>query len=148
MDDMAAVLGVAFMTAMIALLLGWAIWIVSRRGQERMRGRLDLQRRTLERLSTADELVAFIQTESGKRFLDSLSTEHGAHMQKIMTATRIGIILVLLGAGLCIMPIFNEDLFPLAYFGGMGIVLGAGFLTSAWASYRLARGWGLLPPVG
>ncbi len=146
MEDVPAVVGATAVVTLIVLLLGWTIWVVSRRGRERVQGQIDLQRRTLERFTSADELMTFIATDSGKRFLDSLATDHGAHAQRILSAMRMGIILVLAGAGLCLMPALERDLWPLSFFGIMALALGAGFLASAWASYRLARAWGLLPP--
>ena len=139
MEDITVVVGVTLVFSLFVLLIGWIAWVVSRRSQERIRGQLELQRQTLQRFSSADELVAFTQTESGKRFLDSLSTEHASHVQRILSSTRMGIVLVLLGAGLCIVPLLKAELEPLTYFGVIAIMLGLGFLTSAWVSYRLAR---------
>ena len=147
MEDVPVVVGVTLVFTLFVLLVGWIAWIVSRRGQERIRGQLELQRQTLQRFSSAAELVAFTQTESGKRFLDSLATEHGSHVARILGSTRMGIVLILLGAGLLIVSLLKPELEPLLYFGVIGIMLGLGFLASAWASYRLARGWGLMPPA-
>jgi hypothetical protein len=147
MDDIPAVVGVTLVFSLFVLLVGWIAWIVSRRSQERTRGKLELQRQTLQRFSSADELVAFTQTETGKRFMESLSTEHASHAQRILGSTRVGIVFVLVGVGLCILRLMKPELEPLMYFGVIGIMLGLGFLISAWASYRLAHKWGLMPPT-
>lgn len=147
MEDVTVVVGITLVFSLFVLLIGWIVWIVSRRSQERVRGKLELQRQTLERFSSADELVAFTQTETGKRFLDSLATEHASHAQRILGSTRVGIVFVLVGAGLCILRLMKAELEPLMYFGVVGIMLGLGFLLSAWASYRLAHKWGLMPPT-
>ena len=146
MDDLAAVVGITTVAAFLALLLGWVVWNVSRRGQERLRGKLDLQRRMLEKFSSAGELAAFTETDSGRRFLENLSTEQGVHAQWVLGSIRKGIVLTLLGIGLCTLPAFESDLRPLAFFGVVALALGLGFLISAWASYRLSKAWGLLPP--
>jgi hypothetical protein len=130
----------------VVLLLGWVAWLVGRRGHERLRGKLDLQRRMLEKFGAASEFVAFAQSESGSRFVETLSTEHGVHTLRILSSIRTGAVLTLLGVGLCILPGFERDLTPLAFFGVVAIALGIGFLISAWASYRLSKSWGLLPP--
>jgi hypothetical protein len=130
----------------VVLLLGWVAWLVGRRGHERLRGKLDLQRRMLEKFGAASEFVTFAQSESGRRFVETLSTEHGVHALRILSSIRNGAVLTLLGVGLCILPIFESDLTPLAFFGVVAVALGIGFLISAWASYRLSRSWGLLPP--
>jgi protein-S-isoprenylcysteine O-methyltransferase Ste14 len=132
--------------SLVVLLLGWVAWIFGRRGQERLRGQLDLQRRLLDKFSSAPEFVTFTETESGRRFLENLSTEHGVHAQWILSSIRKGVVLTLLGVGLCTLPAFERDLQPLAFFGVIALALGIGFLISAWASYRLSRSWGLLPP--
>ena len=139
-------MGLIVTMLLAALLLGWVAWLVGRRGHERLRGKLDLQRRMLEKFGAASEFVAFAQSESGRRFIETLSTEHGVHTLRILSSIRNGAVLALLGMGLCILPIFEGDLVPLAFFGVVALALGIGFLISAWASYRLSRSWGLLPP--
>src|SRR5919106_5725551 len=124
MDDLAAVVGITTVAAFLTLLLGWVVWNVSRRGQERLRGKIDLQRRMLEKFSSAGELAAFTETESGRRFLENLSTEQGVHTQWVLGSIRKGIVLTLLGIGLCILPAFESDLRPLAFFGVVALALG------------------------
>jgi hypothetical protein len=146
MDDAPAVIGITMMAALLALLLAWVVWNVGRRGQERLRGKLDLQRRMLDKFSSAGELAAFTETESGRRFLENVSTEQGVHAQWVLGSIRKGIVLSFLGVGLCTLPAFESDLQPLAFFGVVALALGLGCLISAWASYRLSKAWGLLPP--
>ncbi len=48
--------------------------------------------------------------------------------------------------GFCIVAYEPEDLIPLAVPSGIAFATGLGYLISAFASYRLSKQWGLLPP--
>jgi hypothetical protein len=146
MESLWVGLSIAAVASVIAALIGWIVWVVNRHGRERLRGQLDLQRRMLEKFGSATEFVTFAGTESGRRFLENLSTEHGVHAQSIMGSIRKGAVLSLLGAGLCTLPFIKPEYEPAAIFGVVALTTGIGFLISAWASYRLSRSWGLLPP--
>lgn len=146
MEDLYIGVSIAAVLSVIAALIGWIVWVVNRHARERLRGQLDLQRRMLEKFGSASELVTFTETESGRRFLENLSTEHGAHAQSIMGSIRKGAVLLLLGAGLCALPVIKPEYEPAVIFGVVALTTGIGFLISAWASYRLSRSWGLLPP--
>ena len=144
--DFLEVLTIVVPLTVAALLLAWVAWLVGRRGQERLRGKLDLQRRMLEKFGTASEFVAFAESESGRRFLETLSTEHAVHAQSILGSIRKGAVLTLLGIGLMAVPVLDSEFEPAAVFGVIALAAGIGFLVSGWASYRLSRSWGLLPP--
>lgn len=129
------------------LLVGWTVWLYSRRTQEKVRAVLEIQRRTLEKFATADEFIAFASSEAGRRFLESVSTEQSAHVRRILGSIQKGTVLSLLGLGLGVLPSIERDLAPLAFFGVVAFATGVGYLISAALSYRLSKRWGLLPPA-
>ena len=145
--DFIAIVGMTAMTSLLVLLASWITWVVGRRSQERIRGHLELQRLVLDKFGSAAEFVSFLGSDAGRRFLESFSTEHSVHTREILGSLRKGAVLSLVGAGLCVVPVFERNLRPLSFFGVVALATGIGFLVSAWASYRLSRSWGLLPPA-
>lgn len=146
-SELAIVLGVVGVTGLVVLLIGFSAWIFSRRRQERARAQLDIQRRMLEKFESASEFVGFLNSESGRRFLDTVSSEKASQAGRIFGSIQRGAIFTLVGiAGLCIVAYDPDDLFPLAVPSGIALATGLGYLVSAFASYRLSKQWGLLPP--
>lgn len=146
-NDMAAVFGVVGVCSVIALLIGFTTWVVSRRRQERSRAQFDLQRRMLEKFGSASEFVAFLEADSGRRFLEAVSSETQTQASRIFGSIQKGAIFTLIGiVGLCVVALEPRDLVPLAVPSGIMLAIGLGYLISAYATYRLSRQWGLLPP--
>ncbi len=144
---MASVLGPVLIVAVLALFMGWVVWLYSQRRKERGRAELEVRRRVLEKFASADEMTAFMATSGGRKFLEDLSTEHASHADKIMRSMQRGAILTLLGLGLWLLVAWNpRDLEPAGLFGTISLTIGLGYLASAAMAYRLSHQWGLLPP--
>lgn len=146
-NDLAAVIGVIGTSSIVALLIGFSTWIVSRRRQERIRAQFDLQRRMLEKFGSASEFVAFLDSESGRKFLETVSSETLTQAGRIFGSIQKGSIFTLIGiVGFCLVAYEPDDLMPLAVPSGIALATGLGYLISAFASHRLSKQWGLLPP--
>jgi uncharacterized membrane protein len=128
------------------LLMGWIVWLFSRRKQEKVRAQLDVQRRMLDKFSTGPEFATFVESENGRRFMESLSTEHATHADRILGSIQRGAVLTLLGIALCVLPVYDRDFEATALLGVIALAAGIGFLISAWVSHRLLKEWGLVPP--
>ena len=147
MDDLAPAIAVPLIFLFNALLVGWAIWLYARRKQERIRSELDIRRRMLDKFATGDELAAFLASDTGRQFVESLSTDQNAHARKILGSIKVGAVLTFLGAGLWMLVALDPDrVIPVGLFGTIALATGLGFLASAALSFRLSRDWGLLPP--
>ena len=127
--------------------LSYVFHLRSRHNRERLQAQMDLQTRMLERFASAQEFTAFLTTEGGQKFVAGLSQEPAgwAPARRILGGLQAGLVLCLLGAGLVVIAAIETEVEP-AYFGIVCISLGLGFLGSSALSYRLSRGWGLLPP--
>lgn len=128
-------------------LVGWFAWIIAGWAQHRARRRAELQGRMLERFASAQEFAAFLDSENGRRFLESLAGAAGAPAIRILRAVQAGIVLCALGIGIWIAgaafaPRENPVLVPA---GEVVLALGVGFLLAASVSYRISRAWGLVP---
>lgn len=146
-SDMAAATAVIGVFSVIALLIGFTTWVVSRRRQERSRAQFDLQRRMLEKFGSASEFVAFLEADSGRKFLEAVSSDTQTQASRIFGSIQKGAIFTLIGiVGLCVVALEPRDLVPLAVPSGIMLAIGLGYLISAYATYRLSRQWGLLPP--
>jgi Flp pilus assembly protein TadB len=145
-NDMAGVIGVVGLATIFALLVGFSTWILSRRRQERSRAQFDLQRRMLEKFGSAAEFAAFLESDSGRKFLETVSSEAQTQANRIFGSIQKGAIFTLIGAvGFCVVAYDPNDLVPLAVPSGIALAVGLGYLISAFATYKLSKQWGLLP---
>lgn len=133
---------------LIRLLLDYRKWLRLSRVQTEVHTKL------LDRFTSNDDLLAYIQTPSGRRFLDSapitLDSEPArvvsAPVNRILWSVQVGIILAAGAAGLIFVS--NRQLpeigQPMSALGSIGMALGAGFVVSALISYLLSRRLGLV----
>jgi hypothetical protein len=132
-------------TAYIAYLIVEAI-----RSRQRTRLTSEFQAKLLDRVGSAQELGAFLNSEGGARMLATLSPtrlEGGPH-HRILRALQAGLVLLALGLGLFLyigvraLPAEGEDV--IAMIATVSCAVGVGLLMAAGASYRIARRMGLL----
>jgi hypothetical protein len=107
-----------------------------------------LQMRLLEKVDSSQTLLAYVETESGRRFLESLrveQTEPAMPYRRILNGVQSGIVLSCFGAGMLLLHGYGvapEQEF--AIFGALALALGIGFGVAAVVSYVLSRSFGLL----
>ena len=146
MNELGPVLGVTTMFALGAWIL--RTLIVSYRQGKIARMQADLQQRLVEKFGSSQELLAFLQTEAGERFVEPLRSgeESRSPYGRILGAVQMGVILVCGGAGLLFLdgrlPFDDERAF--LFLGTVATALGVGFLLSGGVAYWLSRNWGLL----
>jgi hypothetical protein len=160
-DEMLAVLaGVAGFIAFL-IITGVIVWLIrmivtSRRWNKLSKVQYDVHSKLLERFSTNEDLLAYMQTPSGRRFLESAPIRlpdeprsMTAPFSRILWSVQAGIVLVLAGIGLLyVSGTFIDE--PAQFFMVIGVVtlsLGGGFIVSAIAAYGLSRKLGLLDPA-
>jgi hypothetical protein len=112
----------------------------------------------LDRLTSNEELLTYMQTAAGKRFLESAPiavaaepvTTLNAPIGRMLGSVQVGLILAAGGVGLqFVSGSADKDVSqPLFAMGVLAIAIGAGFLLSAAVSFFLSRRLGLLamPP--
>jgi hypothetical protein len=152
------------MVEMIPILLGlgffsmiaWIVYVVvdGNRRKERLKVFTEFHSKLIERMGSSSEFAAFLQSEGGRRFLDSLSVEKGHPADRILNAVQTGLVLTALGIGFFVAGsdlavnfhrVNTEwDVNGFRVAGSIFGSLGIGFLLSAVSSYVLARSMGIL----
>jgi hypothetical protein len=110
----------------------------------------------LDRMQSNEDLLAYIQTPAGKRFLESAPIPMdsprsiGAPLGRILWSAQAGAVLTVLGIGIEVVSskAIEDVAPPLAAMGAVVIALGIGFLVSAALAYFLTRRFGLLTEAG
>jgi uncharacterized protein (DUF2062 family) len=151
-----AIQGLTIGTVLLAIGSG-VIWLIKtlidyRRWSRLSKIQTDVHNKLLDRFTSNEDLLAYIQTPAGKRFLESapIAVESprsiGAPLGRILWSAQAGAVLTVLGIGIEVVSsnALEEIAPPLAAFGAVVIALGVGFLVSAVLAYILTRRFGLL----
>ena len=149
--------GLAGFSAFI-ILLGTIVWLIRTVIEHRRWNRLskiqaDVHTKLMDRFSSNDELLTYVQTPSGRRFLESgpsplqeSARTMSAPFSRILWSVQVGAVLLVSGMGLLFLSgrAIQEarEFFYIA--GCLATALGAGFVVSAGAAYALSRRLGLL----
>jgi hypothetical protein len=105
----------------------------------------EIQSKLLDRFSSGPELLAYVQSDGGRQFVRSLTTEQTTPYGRILSAAQAGTIMLFLGVALLILRSRVEDAgTAFMVFGTLITAMGIGFGVSAAVSYFLSRSFGLL----
>lgn len=143
-------------------IVGAATWLIKTFVEQRRWSRVsktqyDVHSKLLDRFASNQDLLAYIETNAGKRFLESapvpLSVEPKsrplhAPVGRILWSVQGGLVILAFGLGLRFvsMSIEKELVGPMAALGAIVIAIGLGLLASAGAAYLLSRKMGLWQP--
>jgi hypothetical protein len=107
----------------------------------------DLHGKVLEKCSANQELMGYVQSDAGRRFLETAAESQANPTSRILNAVQAGTILSLLGGAGIIVSNLHRDVDVREFFVTLGwlvLSVGLGFLVSAGISYGLCKSWGLL----
>lgn len=128
-------------------LTGFVVWTVfsTIRRYKTAKLQAGLQTKLLEKFGSGQELLAYVQSDAGKRFLDSLTMEQKTPYGRILGAAQVSVILVLLSfAFLFLRGRVSGAEEGFLVFGTIALCLGIGFGLSAALSYYMSKSFGLL----
>jgi len=120
----------------------------------------EVHNKILDRFASNEELLAYVDSPAGRRFLEATpiaptaapARSVGAPYGRILFSVQVGVILIALAVGfLVISGRAIEEVQPvLVSLAVLGFCLGTGSIVSAVASYAISRRLGLLPetPAG
>jgi hypothetical protein len=129
--------------------IGFIVWTISTNIRRSKVAHVvaDLHGKVLEKCSANQELMAYVQSDAGRRFLESAGESQANPTSRILNAVQAGTILSLLGGASILTSNFHSELDAREFFvtlGYMILAVGLGFLVSAGVSYGLCKTWGLL----
>jgi hypothetical protein len=159
MELMEGILAGLAVFAGFAVFIGTVAWLIRTVLDQRRWNRLskiqaEVHTKLMDRFSSNDELLAYVQTPSGRRFLESgpsplqeTPPAMGAPFSRILWSVQVGAVLLVTGAALLLLSgrsalVEAREFFFVA--GSLASALGAGFVVSAGASYALSRRLGLI----
>ena len=154
LGGMAAFLGVGIAIGLIAWLI--RTFVDYRRWSRLSKVQADVHTKLMDRFSSNEELLSYIKSPAGAKFLDSTPIKLdpgprtlGAPLGRILWSLQGGVVLVCAGAGLWIISARFADEAAQAFqsFGILALALGTGFVVSAIISYGVARRLGLIDPA-
>ena len=152
-----------FILAGFSVAIGLLTWLIRtfldyRRWNRLSKVQTEVHTRLLDRFSSNEELMAYIATPAGSKFLQSApisldtgtsSRSMGAPLTRIMWSLQAGLVLAAAGCGLMIASgrVGEDTYLPLEIMGIFAAALGLGFAVSAAVSYVLSKKMGLLDPA-
>ncbi|HEV2720668.1 MAG TPA: hypothetical protein VG323_11665 [Thermoanaerobaculia bacterium] len=145
--------------AIFSTIVGAMIWLIrtlieQTRWSRVARAQNEVHGKLLDRLASNEELLRYMETPAGRRFLESapLAVEGarvaGAPLGRILWSMQAGLVLAAAGIGLVIVSrgVDLDTSQPLYAMGIVGISVGIGFVLSAVISFVLSRRMKLLAP--
>jgi hypothetical protein len=152
----------ALALCVMATIVGSLIWLIRTMIDYRRWGRLskvqqDVHTKLLDRFTSNDDLMAYMRTPAGERFLQSApialdgdARPMAAPMRRILWGIQAGMVLLAGGVGLQFVSrrVLEDMSGAVSAVGILAGALGVGFLAAAAASYQLSRRLGLIdaPP--
>jgi hypothetical protein len=158
-----AIGGIAFLVGFVTVVLtiGWLLRTVMehRKWLRVSKTHVDTHTRIMERLTSNDELIHYMQSPAGRRFLEAapIPTDGGPRMLnapfgRILWSVQAGVVVAFLGVGLIYAStrlgsneFFKMGEMPTFVIGCAAVAVGAGFFISAIAAYVLSHRLGLFP---
>lgn len=142
----------------VVFTLGWLVksLMAQRRWSHVMRVQTEAHNKLLDRLGSNEELLAYIQSSAGRRFLESAPIQvEEAHpgprapIARLLWSVQAGLVLVAGGIGLQFVstgvPAGGAE--PLSALGILAIAVGVGFVLSAIVAFVVTRKLGLWAPA-
>ena len=149
---------IVFLT--VVATISWIIRTVieQRKWQRMSKTHVETHTRLMERLTSNEDLIAYMQSPAGQRFLNAapIPVESGrmlsAPFGRILWSVQAGVVVAFLGTALIYASgrfagseTFSEAELPLFVMGAAAVAIGAGFFISSFMAYGLSRRLGLFP---
>lgn len=148
--------------AVVLTIIGTLAWVLRtvidhRRWLRLTKIQTDAHTKLLDRFSSNEDMLAYIQTPAGRRFLESAPIQIdagpraiGAPLGRILWSVQAGLVLAFAGVGLQFVGRrVAEEVAPQFFvMGVLALSLGVGFVLSAVVAYVLSRRLGLFEPPG
>ncbi|HEX4321695.1 MAG TPA: hypothetical protein VHZ52_12365 [Acidobacteriaceae bacterium] len=142
-----------------ACVLGALLWLTRMFVDNRRWGRIfklqtEVHGKLIDRFGSSQELLTYMGTDAGKRFLEAAPIPVDFEPQqrmpnavaRVLMPLQIGIVMLLLGAGFLFLRHAEADMrIPMMVLGTIFLMPGIGFILSAGITWLLAGRLGLIP---
>jgi hypothetical protein len=142
----------------IGMAIGLLTWLIRtlvdyRRWSRLAKVQTDVHTKLLDRFTANEDLLAYIQSPAGSKFLESSPIKldagqktMGAPLGRILWSLQAGLVMVAAGIGLQVISgrVQHEAGQPLQALGVLALALGVGFVLSAAVSYVISHRLGLI----
>ena len=151
--------GMALLTV-FGTIVGFLVWVIRsiishRSWQHIIKIQTDAHTKIFDRLTGNEEMLAYVQSPAGQRFLTSTSSavdlsprSIGAPVGRILWSVQVGVVIAFAGIGLFVARnVMMEEVAQVLYvLSILAMSLGVGFVVSALVAYFLSQRLGLLEP--
>jgi hypothetical protein len=141
--------------------IGLLVWLIRtlvdyRRWKALAKVQTDVHTKILDRFTANDDVLAYVQSPAGSKFLqsspillDAAPRSVGAPLGRILWSVQGGVVLIAGGIGLEVVStrLADDASQPLHALGVLGIALGLGFVVSAIISFVISQRLGLIEPA-
>jgi hypothetical protein len=143
-----------FLGVLGAILWLTRVFVENRRWSRIFKLQTEVHGKLIDRFGSSQELLNYMGTEAGKRFLEAAPIPVDFEPQqrvpnavaRVLTPLQIGIVLVLLGVGFLVLRHAEADMrIPMLVLGTIFVMPGLGFILSAGITWVLAGRLGLIP---
>jgi hypothetical protein len=141
----------------ISTFLGFFAWVLRtvidhRRWLRQSKVQVEVHAKVLDRLSSHDDLLAYVQSPAGRRFLEAAPIEvdgqprpSNSALTRVLFSVQAGLVLLALGVGFWVAQVRLGDAGKgFSLLSTLGMALGVGFVLSALASYAISTRHGLI----
>ena len=156
-DDVLEVLSIFATIGLIALALAWLIRTIieQKRWSRLSKTQSEVHNKILDRFGTAQELIDYVRSPAGAKFLESApiavraeEPERATPGSRLLRSVQIGIVVAAGGLGMMLVsiPLYGNEAEGADGLLAMGAILfcvGGGFIASAFVSLLLSRRLGL-----
>lgn len=157
-NDVIESIGVFFVVVFISSMIAWLVKTLlhHRRWLRTSTVQTEVHNKLLDRFAGTNELLSYVQTPAGRRFLEAApfpieaATERpvGAPLNRILWSVQAGIVLVIGGLGFQYVSsnVLDEVAQGLWTMGVLATAFGLGFVAAGAFSFIMSRRLGLLEP--
>jgi hypothetical protein len=134
----------------VCLLIGFIAWITFSTIRRYLVAKLQasLQAKLLDRIESTEALLAYVQTDAGRKLIDALRLDQQVRatpFRSVVLGVQASIVLIVFGGAFLLLhaiKILPDD--SAVVIGVLPIALGIGFGIAAGAAYVLSRNFGVL----
>jgi hypothetical protein len=153
LDDLMEAASIMFTVGLIAYALAWVVRTIieQKRWNQLARRQSEVHNKILDRFSSSDELLTYVKSPAGSKFLESAPIALHSEPRKpatpvtrLLWSIQLGVIAVAVGLGMLLVSLRFSGESAHAFFA-MGVIafcVGGGFLASAYVSLLVSRRFG------